>query len=817
MRQTFVKKGLRELWKHRYKYLLLIVVLALGVAMFTSLSNMLDSRKASLEAIYSESKFMDLQVQFEYGLTTNISTVEQVLSQPELSNLISDVEYRLVYDVFINYTEGNEIKTAKGIVMGYQVFGPDGNLLQLDVNRPLYYVDNPPEFSSSDANQCFMERKFARTNDLSSGDVITVVKGSQVVGLEILEHVNIPEYFAVVEEGSFFPQQGSLGVLMLPIETAQEIYLGTSIHETLVNDIVFLLNDPDNLESIREIISQEFADFGIPVKTIGKEENPARAFMKGDLESDEGILTVFPIIIFTVAAFGLIMALRRMIQTHKAQIGVFKALGVPNRVVLIYFATIGVFIAVFGCILGYLSAIPLDIVFENLARDLLDSAIYEYNFVLGNYLIAVFVSVVICLACTLIPAWLALRIKPIDAIQQREGLSKRSVGRISRRVGRSRRTPIPLKLTMRNLFRRPGRTLTTVLGIALSLALFLSFVILLDSFVVYLDATETNRWDYEVGLEGFSPMTLTSDWKQKNQDIESICHGILLPTTANKGSQEKEAVVYALEGLDNVYKMEYESGGFENGEIVISFYHADKLNLKVGDTIELEVPWLDMATGYEMVTRDLTVSGIHGNHIGYYVFMDLETLQSITNLTGMANIVYLNTVDGKESTVLENTLITTPGVSSVAHRSLRENLMEPYLELIVSTVIMLGLLSMALTAAIVYNLFMINAEEKKRDYATMKTLGTSIRRLSYLIFIEAGFITTFGIILGTIGGYFMAIGMIMGSPDLEILNFDILFSWSGLIFGTLIIVFVVVLVSILTIRYISRINIANVIRERSTG
>lgn len=71
--------------------------------------------------------------------------------------------------------------------------------------------------------------------------------------------------------------------------------------------------------------------------------------------------------------------------------------------------------------------------------------------------------------------------------------------------------------------------------------------------------------------------------------------------------------------------------------------------------------------------------------------------------------------------------------------------------------------------------------------------------------------------LGTTSGYLTAVGMIVGSAELEVLNLMILFSWSGLAAGTVLIAIVVVIVSHLTIRYIKDINIANVIRERSTG
>jgi ABC-type antimicrobial peptide transport system permease subunit len=122
----------------------------------------------------------------------------------------------------------------------------------------------------------------------------------------------------------------------------------------------------------------------------------------------------------------------------------------------------------------------------------------------------------------------------------------------------------------------------------------------------------------------------------------------------------------------------------------------------------------------------------------------------------------------------------------------------------------------ALAAAIIYNLFMISAEERKRDYATMKTLGTSMPRLAYLIFLEGGAILVPGIILGVIGGWVLAYLMITLGTDFGAINFDYQFSWLGFFAGAGMMIGTVFVVSLLTLRYISKIKIADVIRERSS-
>ncbi len=68
-----------------------------------------------------------------------------------------------------------------------------------------------------------------------------------------------------------------------------------------------------------------------------------------------------------------------------------------------------------------------------------------------------------------------------------------------------------------------------------------------------------------------------------------------------------------------------------------------------------------------------------------------------------------------------------------------------------------------------------------------------------------------------IGAYGLANLMFANASEFEEFNLEIIFSWNGFFIGCIIIISVVVMVSFLTIGYIRKINIANVIRERGTG
>ncbi|MFO8050736.1 MAG: FtsX-like permease family protein [Thermoplasmatota archaeon] len=817
MRKTFIKKGFREIWQHKIQYFFLILILGMGVAAYSSMYTMIDSRWKTFDIIYEESRFMDLRAKFQYGRVEGITEVEGILSDGELMDDVEAVEYRLVFDVFLNITRDGKSKITKGQIIGYKAFDGSGDIRLPEVNRPLFYNDTVRDFSFPDSKQCYLENAYGKANGLDNGDDISVIYGDRSVDIDVLQRVNVPEYFMVYREGSFLPSESTFGVLMVPMDTAREIHRKSDEYFDVVNDVVFRLKDDVDLRTFRRSIKDRFSENGIPVKTISKEENPARQFIKDDMKGDEEILGSFPIIIFVVSGFGLIMALRKMIRNHRPQIGVFKSLGIPNRTTLIYFGMIGGIIGVSSTLLGWVLSMLLNIFFKNIISQFMDFAHTVYEPSVLHYLEAGAISILICLLCTLIPAWWALRIKPIDAIQTREGIKKTKIKVLAGRLVRMRWMPVPLKLTLRNMIRKPTRTMTSILGITLALALFVGYVTMFESAFAIIDGSEVNLWDYEAGLDGFQPQNISAHWTAEHDEIIDVYPGVILPSVVTKDGEKQDAIFYAISDTERVYDMEYGSGGLESGKIVVSHYHVDKLGVGVGDRVEMEIPVANVSGGYNLERVEMEISGVHSNMVGYYAFMDLETFYDISGLHGTANLIYIDLVGDERDRELENDIIRTQGVSSISHRSERENLLEQYLDIFIQVVIIISILSMVLAAAIVYNLFKINAQEKRREYATMKTLGTSTLRIGYLIFLEALFVMVLGIVLGGIGGYSLAFWIFENASQMDIINIQISFSWMGYLGGSLMINVVILFVSLFTIRYINRINIADVIRERAAG
>ena len=815
VRMTLIKKGRRELWGHKTQYILLIVILGMGIGMYTSMFDFMGTREATMTVIEEQSRFMDFEISTQYGVMLDQRVAENMLMDSPVRDSIVAKEYRLIVDVYLNHSFVNGEKMTKGLMYGYDYEQGNGEYRDITVNRPLFFDDDITHFTTIENPSCYLEVNFADYYDIHPDDSFIVVKDNQEIEVTVLEIINVPDFFDVVSEGSIFPIPDSLGVLVVPYEMTNSIMNLDSSEGQLINNIILRITDNADIDIIEEELIKLFEDEEIPVTVMKGEDNPAWSSLMGDLEGDKEFMGMFPGIIFTVAGIGLIIALRRMVRAHRPQIGIFKAMGVTNRTILLYFLIIGLIIALCSIIFGYVLSFPLKMMFNGLMDEMLLFAVRDYATYPEYYLYSALIAFFLCISCTLLPAASAVRAKPIDVIQKREGLGKLKSKHKLKNNHSSKRVPTPFKMVGRDISRKPVRTLTTIFGVALSLALFLSVVIMFDSFFVFLDETkEVNSWDYEIGISGFSPISIGEHWTDDFY-IKSINPGLRLPVNMSKNGKYVDAMVIGLDEIDQSLNIGVEHPSGDG--LFISKYMAEELDISKGDFVEIEILRLKDGFNFQMLSTELEILGIHTNPMGVFVYTDISVLYRLTRLDDLANFYLINTYGEELPSSNLNSIAQTENVVAVTYVSEQETYLDQMFDLIIGFIFMMILISVILATAIVYNLFKIGAIEKSRDYATMKTLGTSVKRISYLIFIE-GLVTLIGgLSLGSIGGYYMSYFMLVGNDLLEGISMDVVFSWTGFVMGATVLTGVVVMVSLLTIRFINKINIADVIRDRSTG
>lgn len=816
MRKTLLKKGFRELWAHKIKYIMFIIILALGVSMFNTMFSFMETRELTVDRIYDESNFMDYHISFQYGTKVNRTHAQEIIENSGVRDVLNNVEYRLIGDVFINHSISGQEKLIKGKIIGYEYFLSTGQKRSIMVNNPLFFVDDPTSFLSEQEQSCYLEVNFAHAYDFNKNEILTCSNNGNTYDLTIKEIINVPDFFIVKTNDMFFPDPSNLGVFIVPIQTAQEIIFDDTSDQIYVNDIVITIDTNFFTNDITDNLEQTFASAQIPISIVEKEDNPARYQIVEDIEGDKQLIGLFPLIIFLVSAIGLFISLRRMVQSHRPQIGVFKALGVPNNIVFLYFLIIGLFIASASILLGYILTLPLNMVFQNLMNQMMIFAIYEYAPITPYFTTSAVITVILCLLCTFLPSYKAVREKPVDVIQKQEGMGKAKKQKKKNNIIFTKNLPIPLKIVIRDIQRKPFRMFSTIFGVALALAFFLSIVILADSMIIFLDESkEANNWDYEIGISGFTPSSTRNNWLEHPDYIQKVDYALRLPINISSHALEEEVMIIGVTDLSDTFDVGIDF--VENHGIYISQYIMDTLNLSYGQWVEITIPVISETGDFTSKTVTVEVLGLHNNPMGLFVYADISFIYDLTNMQGLSNVFYIDTIGGALPLDIQNSIATTADVTSVTYIEDQEQFLDEMFDLLLAMIYLMVIISAILMLAIIYNISMINAAEKSREYATMKTLGTSLKRITNLIILEQFFILISGITMGSVLGYFMAVGMLRGTDLLEGFTFEVILSLQWFLVGVIMVTSVVLFVSFFTIRYISKIVIADVIRERTTG
>jgi putative ABC transport system permease protein len=253
----------------------------------------------------------------------------------------------------------------------------------------------------------------------------------------------------------------------------------------------------------------------------------------------------------------------------------------------------------------------------------------------------------------------------------------------------------------------------------------------------------------------------------------------------------------------------------ENG-LVVSEYVSNKYNLINNDTVNLEIILPDSEID-RLPTQNIDVktAGTHNGPIGQYQFIDIDIINSLLD-TEIYNTIYLET-NGKEiNNSTKNKLVESIFINSIESSSQRNKQMDKLIQSLNDVILVLLFISTILALSIVYNIFTLNLLERIRDYSTMRTLGTSNTKIAKLIASELIIITIFGIIFGSISGYYVGNYILNNAEEfLDGFTIDLEFSYVGFTIASSIIIVSVLIVFLSSIYHIKKLNLANMIKSRS--
>jgi putative ABC transport system permease protein len=778
-------KTLRDLRASLAQSIALIVIVMLGVASFAATVAAYRDLDTSYNRTYDDLLFADVTFAIQSAPQTIIADLRDLEG-------VEDVFGRLVIDTGLELPErnGETLDPIRSRLIGLSAPERPG------VNNVL--VLEGRYFDSADESVILLETHFAEYFNLGTGDTVSPILNGKRFDFPIVGVVASPEYLMLSpSRQEIIPSPRSFGVFFLPLDVLQK-KLGV---EGMVNDIAIRLEPDADESAVVKRIQEELAPFGLTATTL-RADQPSNFGLKADVEEFREIAYLLPTVILFVAAISVYVMLGRQVRAQTLQVGLMKALGYSDWAVMGHFLLYALVIGVIGSVAGALLGLPLGKWITELYAVELGIPIIETRFYPDLILQGSALSLVATIVASIAPSYGAARLLPAQAMRFDPAIAQVK-GRASL-LERFVRLPLMLRLPLRNVFRVRRRSLTTAMGIVFAYILIMMVWGLLDSIEFFFMENYgiIERWDLSVSFTSIQPPATREtilEWDGVNA-VEPI---LQVPATLKVGSDSEDILLTAFAPDQEMHILQLPEGTTANqalagGRLVISTGLAKLLNISEGNKVTLETPF-----GTQEFTLGTTTDEMM-NAVGY-LSMD-EAQKRLHAPTVPYNGLYL-AVDEAQSSQVKLDLYHLPGAVAVQRKADLVSDMRGFMGLFYLLIGIMLAVAVAMAFALLFNAMTVSVLERKREFATMRSIGSGTGRIAALLFTENLILWLVTLPPGLLLGHWMAL-QVGTSFSADLFTFNIVVAPSTYVFTAIGILLTMLLATMPAIQQVNRLNLA---------
>ncbi|HEU0178490.1 MAG TPA: ABC transporter permease [Blastocatellia bacterium] len=304
-------------------------------------------------------------------------------------------------------------------------------------------------------------------------------------------------------------------------------------------------------------------------------------------------------------------------------------------------------------------------------------------------------------------------------------------------------------LVTSNLAHHPGRTLASVIGVAVGVIL-----VVLTVGLVRGQLRDRGQRDANIGVEimlrkGGQAISLTStDMTISESDVEAVraVPGVAEATPVGQNLEMGGSSGLGFRQIDGIDYQSFSAASNlriaegqplpESGDVaIIDFKEATKPNHKVGDKIRA-------------LERDLTVVGIYEPEAGARIKVPLATMQEVLGAPGKCSMIFVKCQDAAEQEAVAARIIEKfPSYSFILTRELPRMFANGILPLNVFLNVVKGLATVISLLIILLTMYTTVAE-RTRQIGVLKSLGASKFWIAWVFEKEALLISLLGVVVG---------------------------------------------------------------------
>ena len=782
------RKLFREVIRLRGQALTIAVVVASGVACYISLQSAWRALYESRDLYYETNRFADVFVHLDRAPK---SVAGQVAELPGVARAYPRIveRVRLPMDDLISPARGDLISipsTGKAPLNG----------LVLRAGRNL----EPGRY-----DEVLINEPFADAHGLEPGDRLSAVINGKLRQLLIVGLALSPEYVFAVDSGLLMPDDARF----TPLWMLEDAIAAAYQMEGAFNDLTVKLEPGANEDAVLTAIDRLLKPYG-GLGAFAREHQLSHSILTSEIQGIETLVIFLPGVFLGVAAFLLNVVFSRLVTLQRPQIAVLKAMGYRNTSIAVHYFKMVAVIVSFGALIGLglgvwlgKGMLAMYAEFFRLPQmpQRVDLAV-SINAILFSLLAGALGASLAVRAAALLPPAAAMR-PPAPATYKTTSIE---------RWGLMKWFTQPTLMVLREIWRRPGRTALSSLGIALALS-----IVILGRF----------------GYDAYGPMMMVQFERQQREDLTVsfveampqrglgyLAHvpGVaeveglrMTPVRMRSGHRWRDTVLVGIPSgaqLRQLFSLDFKYVPIPKDGVLLTSVLGEILGVEVGDVIEIELKEGDRGD------RELTVAGLIDEGFGLQGYVLKPNLHRLLREAPRFSSALLR-IDAPMESEVQSRLNEIPAIEAVSRKSDAIASFEKQTDetMKVMTFIM-TLFATAIAISIVYNNARVSVSMRGRDLATLRVLGFTRGEISAILLgeqaVQIAIAIPLGLILGTIG----AKALIASWADPEIFRIPFIISNQTYAFSVAVVLASGVASALLVRRKLDRLDLIAVLKTR---
>lgn len=720
-------RDLRLMWSQA---LTIALVVASGIGGFITSLSAVESLALARDGFYTDARFADL---FASVKRAPQALATQLTAQPGVAEVQTTVEQMVRIEL---------PGTADPII---------GQLIGLDPRRPHSLnrvtlasgraLDGAGLRRGDGALEVLVSEGFAQARGLKPGATLKALVNGRQRTLVIVGTALSPEFVFAGLWG--MPDLRGFGIFWMDREALASAYDMNGAF----NRIAIRLAPGASEAAVIDALSRTLEPWG-GREIVGRADQTSHAMLDNEIKEQRVLGTVLPAIFLGVAAFLLNVVVSRLVATQREQIAALKALGYANRDIAAHYLKLVLLIVLAGLALGVVVGDRLGTMFTGLYAEFFYFPRFDHRIAPWLLLVSIGITVATAVAGTLNAILATVRLAPAQAMRPpAPGHYRRT---LLERLGIQAIGPA-LRMIVRNMERRPLRTGLSIAGVAASVAIVVLGNFFRDAIETIVDAqfNVAMRSDVAVWLAepGDDAMRLDLARLPAVTQVESTR---FVPVILHHGHRSERNLIRGYDGRAVLYRVvdaDNRATVLEGRGLVITDRLADKLGVKVGEALEVEV----LEGRPRRIT--LTVGATVREMMGLNAYIDRTELNRALGDGDLSSGFVLATERGREEQLLEAIKAVPRVAGAFSKATMLRNMEEISARNVRIMSTILTAFAAVIAVGVVYNNARIALAERGWELASLRVLGFSRAEVSALLLGELAIVIGIALPLGMVLGY----------------------------------------------------------------